>query len=252
MPRRDVELKIIDQVTLREWFHTPSNDHQTSSDTTSATLPEVGPKRLLPCLIIYSSTTIAALGPPTSEPGCPEREIVPWEQQSDLSDAVTYLQVECSDLIDPDSIAVWGYSFAGGHVITVGASDPRIRAVIAAAPVSSLAAPEAYSYFSQYEKINNPSSNWIDDMGLRISYLSLFLEAQEHIQYISPLSLLMLVMDRDATAMTELELEAYEKAREPKELPILKGGHFDPFADGNLAETVEEQVEILRRWVVSS
>ena len=36
--------------------------------------------------------------------------------------------------IDPDRIALWGSSFSGGHVLTVGAGDPRIAAVVAQAP----------------------------------------------------------------------------------------------------------------------
>ena len=62
----------------------------------------------------------------------------------------------------------------------------------------------------------------------------------------------MIVMDRDAQAMTDLELEAYEKAREPKELQMLKGGHFDLFSEGIFEKAVEKQIDFLRRWVVDS
>ncbi|PIA97088.1 hypothetical protein CB0940_06004 [Cercospora beticola] len=329
MPRRDVEFKTIDQVTLRGWLYTPENTQQTPTDISSNIPHDNGAKNLISCLIMThgwscvkemdlprfaeaftSALSIAVLiydhrsfGSSDTKPDCPEREIVPWEQQSDISDAVSYLQVECSDFINPEKIALWGYSFAGGHAITVGASDPRIKAVIACAPVvsgwgqarriirpevlgstlkafeedrkarytggnqpiaripvvssdpngiASLAAPEAYAYFSKYDKSNNLSSTWLNDMTLRTSYLPLFHEAQGYIQYISPRPLLMIVMDRDAQAMTDLELEAYEKAREPKELQMLKGGHFDLFGEGNFEKAVEKQIDFLRRWVVDS
>lgn len=163
MPRRDVEFKTIDQVTLRRWLYTPENNQQTPTDISTNIPPEDGAKNLISCLIMThgwscvkemdlprfaeaftSALSIAVLiydhrsfGTSDTKPGCPEREIVPWEQQSDISDAVSYLQVECSDFIDPERIALWGYSFAGGHAITVGASDPRIKAVIACEPVVS-------------------------------------------------------------------------------------------------------------------
>ncbi|KAM3421405.1 hypothetical protein BST61_g1800 [Cercospora zeina] len=307
MPRRDIAFKTIDQVTLRGWLYTPNNDHQTSSDTTSTALPDRGAKNLLPCLIMThgwscvkemdlprfaeaftSALPIAVLiydhrsfGTSDTKPGCPEREIVPWEQQSDMSDAVTYLQVECSNLIDPESIALWGYTApvvsgwgqarriirpeALGQTVKAFEADRKARytggdqpitriPVISPEPngIASLATPEAYAYFSKYEKSNNLSSTWVNDMTLRTSYLPLFLEAQGHMQFISPRPLLMIVMDRDTTAMTQLELGAFEKAREPKDLQILKGGHFDLFTEENLAKAVEKQVEFLRRWVINS
>jgi dienelactone hydrolase len=36
--------------------------------------------------------------------------------------------------IDPERVALWGSSFSGGHVIDVGADDPRIAAVVAQVP----------------------------------------------------------------------------------------------------------------------
>lgn len=36
--------------------------------------------------------------------------------------------------VDPDRIVLWGTSFAGGHVLSVAAGDPRVAAVIAQVP----------------------------------------------------------------------------------------------------------------------
>jgi uncharacterized protein len=38
------------------------------------------------------------------------------------------------DGIDPECIVVWGSSLSGGHVLAIGAADPRIAAVISQAP----------------------------------------------------------------------------------------------------------------------
>jgi len=38
------------------------------------------------------------------------------------------------DGVDPDRIVAWGTSYAGGHVLTIGAADARLAAVISQAP----------------------------------------------------------------------------------------------------------------------
>jgi uncharacterized protein len=38
--------------------------------------------------------------------------------------------------VDPDRIAVWGYSYGGGHVIAVAAQDPRVAAVVSMSPAT--------------------------------------------------------------------------------------------------------------------
>lgn len=38
------------------------------------------------------------------------------------------------DGVDPDRVALWGTSFAGGHVVTTAARDPRVAAVVAQVP----------------------------------------------------------------------------------------------------------------------
>jgi pimeloyl-ACP methyl ester carboxylesterase len=49
-------------------------------------------------------------------------------------DAVSYLD-EFKGVIDPERIAVWGISYSGGHVLAVGATDPRVSCVISQIPV---------------------------------------------------------------------------------------------------------------------
>ncbi|MDH3499257.1 MAG: alpha/beta fold hydrolase [Acidimicrobiia bacterium] len=69
--------------------------------------------------------------------GEPRQHIDPWKQIADYRsalDAVTYLD-DFKDLIDPARIAVWGISYSGGHVLAVGALDPRVKCVISQIPV---------------------------------------------------------------------------------------------------------------------
>ena len=38
--------------------------------------------------------------------------------------------------VDPDRIALWGYSYGGGHVIAVAAQDPRVAAIVSMNPAT--------------------------------------------------------------------------------------------------------------------
>ncbi|MEO3830027.1 CocE/NonD family hydrolase [Actinomadura sp. B10D3] len=65
--------------------------------------------------------------------GEPRRHIDPWRQIEDYRNAVSYLQAD--DAIDGDRIGAWGISYSGGHVLILGAIDPRVRAVCSVVPV---------------------------------------------------------------------------------------------------------------------
>jgi pimeloyl-ACP methyl ester carboxylesterase len=58
-------------------------------------------------------------GASDAAPGAPRHEIIPSLQQSDYSDAITYAQT--LEEIDGSRIGIWGSSYSGGHVLTVGA-----------------------------------------------------------------------------------------------------------------------------------
>ncbi|PIG81373.1 hypothetical protein AARAC_010051 [Aspergillus arachidicola] len=68
-----------------------------------------------------------------------------------------------------------------------------------------------------------------------------------HIEHISPTPLLMIVADNDLVTQTDLALNAYAEALEPKSLHILPGGHFDVYAGEHFEPNVEAQASFLRR-----
>lgn len=53
-------------------------------------------------------------------------------QHADYYAAIAYART--LDWVDPDRVAVFGSSFSGGHVLAVGAADPRIAAVVSQCP----------------------------------------------------------------------------------------------------------------------
>ena len=59
--------------------------------------------------------------------GEPRQELDPWVQVRDYRHAITFAQT--LDGVDPDRVGVWGSSYAGGHVLVVGAIDRRVGCV---------------------------------------------------------------------------------------------------------------------------
>lgn len=70
------------------------------------------------------------------------------------------------------------------------------------------------------------------------------------IHRISPTPLLMMVAQNDILTPTDLALEAYERARQPKELHILPGGHFDLYSGPNFEPNAGKQVEFLKKHLL--
>lgn len=65
--------------------------------------------------------------------GTPRQHIDPAAQIEDYKSAITF--GETLPEIDAHRIGVWGISYAGGHVLVVGATDPRVKCVISNIPV---------------------------------------------------------------------------------------------------------------------
>lgn len=72
-------------------------------------------------------------GSSDTKEGQPKHEIIPAQQLSDFSDAITYAQTLSQ--VDPDKIGIWGSSYSGGHVLWVGAVDRRVKAVLSQVPM---------------------------------------------------------------------------------------------------------------------
>jgi fermentation-respiration switch protein FrsA (DUF1100 family) len=77
--------------------------------------------------LIFDYRTIGA------SDGAPRQHLDPWAQIEDYRNAITYLETR-SD-IDADRIGVWGISYSGGHVLVLGAIDPRVKVVVSNVPV---------------------------------------------------------------------------------------------------------------------
>jgi len=67
--------------------------------------------------------------------GEPRFDVDPWQQVADWRRAISYL--ESRPEVDPHRIGLWGTSYAGEHAIVLGATDRRLRTVVAQVPTIS-------------------------------------------------------------------------------------------------------------------
>lgn len=208
------------------------------------------------------------------------QEIDPWEQVKDMRGSITFAQT--LDGIAPERVALWGTSYSGGEAIVVGAVDRRVKAVIAQVPFISgsrtvermvpvplLPAVLQHIYADKLARWRGgvpacqpisqegtEGNEWAKRAGAGTLYRNeitvqtldhtLYFEPIDFIQRVAPTPLLMLVATRDTRTPLDLQLEAFEKAREPKELVWLEGGHYDPY-EVNHAKASEAAIDFLRR-----
>ncbi|WP_128642949.1 alpha/beta hydrolase [Rhodococcus opacus] len=67
--------------------------------------------------------------------GTPRQDIDPWQQIADWRRVISYL--ESRPEVAADRIGLWGTSYAGGHALVLGATDCRLKAVVAQVPTIS-------------------------------------------------------------------------------------------------------------------
>jgi len=67
--------------------------------------------------------------------GAVRHDVDPWRQIADWRRAISFLEAQPE--VDAARIGIWGTSYAGGHVLVLGATDRRIRAVVAQVPTIS-------------------------------------------------------------------------------------------------------------------
>src|SRR5207249_4640822 len=68
-----------------------------------------------------------------SSDGARRQHIDPQMQVEDYRNAISF--AEGLDEIDADRIGAWGLSYSGGHVLILGATDPRVKCVSSQIPV---------------------------------------------------------------------------------------------------------------------
>jgi len=138
--RKDIAFKTEDGVTLRGWLYLP--------DRAAGRVPTIvmahGFSAVKEMYLDRFAEAFAAGGLGAlvfdnrnfgASDGEPRQHIDPWQQVRDYRDAITFAGTLAE--VDADRIGVWGSSYSGAHVVVLGATDRRVKCVVAQVPLIS-------------------------------------------------------------------------------------------------------------------
>jgi fermentation-respiration switch protein FrsA (DUF1100 family) len=106
----------------------------------------------------------------------------------------------------------------------------------------ALPGADSYGYFASCQTM---AANWNPQVTLRSLELARANEPGAFVRLISPTPLLMIVAEDDHLTPTDLALDAFDRAGEPKALEVLAGGHFAPYT-----ELFERSSRVAAEWFV--
>lgn len=139
MERTDVEFAAADGVTLRGWLYLPPGDGTVAAISMAhgfAAVKEHGLDRFARkfCGCGFAVLVHDHRGFGASD-GTPRNDVDPWRQIDDWRYALTFL--ERHPRVDGNRLGIWGTSYAGGHVLVLGATDRRVKCVVSQVPTVS-------------------------------------------------------------------------------------------------------------------
>jgi fermentation-respiration switch protein FrsA (DUF1100 family) len=137
--RTDVEFEVDGGIKLRGWLFVPPGEGRRPAITMAHGYAGVKEHGIEPFAKAFAEAGFVVLlhdhrGFGASD-GAPRQDVDPWRQIADWRRAISYL--ESLDVVDPKRIGLWGTSYAGGHAIVLGATERRLRCVVAQVPTIS-------------------------------------------------------------------------------------------------------------------
>jgi hypothetical protein len=139
MRRDDVEIDAEGGVTLRGWLFVPDGPGPHPAITMAHGYAGVKEHGIEPFARAFADAGYVVLlhdhrnfG---ASDGEPRQDVDPWRQIADWRRAISYL--EARPEVDRHRIGLWGTSYAGGHALVLGATDRRLRCVVAQVPTIS-------------------------------------------------------------------------------------------------------------------
>jgi fermentation-respiration switch protein FrsA (DUF1100 family) len=123
---------------------------------------------------------------------------------------------------------------------------PAMLPVVSEDPLgpAALPTPDSYQWFTGTARTRAPA--WKNEVTLRSVDLLLAYEPGAYIGRIAPTPLLMVIAAGDHLTPSDLALEAYGRACEPKRLELLPGGHFDAYVGDGFQQASRAE----RDWFV--
>ena len=135
-------------------------------------------------------------------------------------------------LIRSDFLPAFQAQFDADREARFRGEVPAMVPVVDPDPLAPSALPTAdsYEWFTATSEQRAPA--WRNEVTLRSVEMFLEYEPGTYLPWISPTPLLMCVAADDVLTVSDLAIDGFERAREPKKLVILPGGHFDAYVDG--------------------
>ena len=130
--------------------------------------------------------------------------------------------------ISPDNTPALEQSFNDDERAQAAGEPPRTVAIVSA----DLTEPAAYRSPKAIEFYLQPGPEelgWQNSVTVRSNRAARLYEPGVWVSRVSPTPLLMIVATEDELTGTDLALDAYERARQPKSVLLVEGGHFDPY-----------------------
>lgn len=125
----------------------------------------------------------------------------------------------------PNNLKALQDFFAEDRMARLRGEPPRVMKEVGLEGEANVAYPGAESY--DYMMSQAPRCpNWRNEVTVRSLELARTYEPGQWICRIGPKPLLMIVADCDNQTPTDLQLDAFNRAREPKELLLISGGHY--------------------------
>jgi cephalosporin-C deacetylase-like acetyl esterase len=129
--------------------------------------------------------------------------------------------------VPPEQVPALEAAFIDDERRQYHGEPPATQAVVSPDPAVPAAyrAQDAVAFYQQPV----PEGAWHNLVTVRSSRAARNYEPGTWISRVSPTPLLMIVALQDTVTATDLALDAYERALQPKKLVTIAGGHFDPY-----------------------
>lgn len=105
---------------------------------------------------------------------------------------------------------------------------------------------ETYDWFMDAAK---QAPSWKNQVTVRSVEINREYAPAAYIHLIAPTPLLMIIESDDSLCPNEDQKKAFERAKEPKKLIVLKGGHFDPYQGDGFTKASAAAVEWFKQYL---
>jgi uncharacterized protein len=130
--------------------------------------------------------------------------------------------------VQPAQVSALLEAFVADRERRFRGEPPAMRPVLPQQPggPAVFTSADAIAFFREAAR---RAPTWGDEITLRSVEMAREYEPAAYIARVSPTPLLLVAVTDDTLTGTDLTLEAYERARQPKHLVLIPGGHFVPY-----------------------